>query len=175
MQDTICIFLLKYFKRLFRFVERNIGNLNMWRFSKYLAVISASTIKFVGGPLAGIAMSLKWWETAICSAAGMMITVTVIVYGGNVLSLLKIGSFKSKKPKKIFTKTTRLGIKVKSSLGLWGISFLTPLLFTPIVGSFLAISFKYPKFEIFSKMLVCGLFWGVIQALTLKFIKALFI
>ena len=109
----------------------------MLKLSEYLAVAVAATIKFVGGPIAGVAFNLKWWETTLFSAIGMMITVILVIYGGGFLGNL-IQKFRSEKPRKIFSKTTRIGVKVKSKLGLWGIALLTPFIFTPIVGSFLA-------------------------------------
>jgi hypothetical protein len=134
----------------------------MLRFSKYLAIASASTIKFVGGPIAGVAFKVSWWEAAICSTFGLMFTVILIIYGGGLLQTV-LKKFSKNKPKRIFTKNTRIGVKVKNKLGLWGIAFLTPLIFTPIVGSFLSLSFRYPKNEILYKMFICGLFWGAIQ------------
>lgn len=130
--------------------------------TEYLGVALASTIKFVGGPIAGVALKLTWWGTALASTTGMMFTVIIIIYGGGVFSYLsqKLGN---KKPRKKFTTTIKFGVKVKRKLGLWGISFLTPLLFTPILGSFLVLAFRYNKLEIIYKMTVCGFFWGAIQ------------
>jgi hypothetical protein len=142
----------------------------MLKISKYLAIAMASTIKFVGGPLAGVGLMLSWWETAIFSTVGLMFTVVLVIYGGDLLEkwILK---FRGNKPKKVFSRTTRMGIKVKTKLGLWGIAFLTPLIFTPIVGSFLSLSFRFDKTEILYKMLICGLFWGAVQTLFFMYVK----
>jgi len=40
--------------------------------AKYISVILASTIKFIGGPLAGLALQLSWYETASCTIIGMI-------------------------------------------------------------------------------------------------------
>ncbi len=133
-------------------------------FTKYITIALASTIKFVGGPLAGVLAKVSWWETAIASTIGMLFTVTIIVYGGSFLEKIYSRFAKPKKRKK-FTTSIKFGVKVKKKLGLWGISFLTPLLFTPILGSYLALAFKFNKLEIILKMTVCGLFWGSIQTL----------
>lgn len=160
--------------------------------SEYIAVALASTFKFVGGPVAGIAMGLSWLETTLCSAAGMMLTVFLITYGSNLLK--RVSSFawfqqmigfmrnlgissrvkKLFKPRKIFSRTTRLAVRVKSRLGLWGVAFLTPFLFTPILGTFIALSFRFPKREILQKMLVCGLLAGFLQTVAIHYIKVLF-
>jgi hypothetical protein len=79
--------------------------------------------------------------------------------------------FRPKSKKKIFSKTTRYAVKVKSSLGLWGVALLTPFLFTPILGSFLALAFKYKKSEIIVKMAICGILAGYIQTAALFYLK----
>jgi len=162
--------------------------------SEYIAVALASTFKFVGGPLAGIAMGLSWLETAVCSTAGMMLTVFLITYGSSLLKRFSSfgwfqrltaffrnpGTFAGlkkifrKKPRKLFSKTTRLAVSVKSRLGLWGVAFLTPFLFTPVLGTFIALSFRFPRREIVQKMLVCGLLAGFLQTAAIHFIKVLF-
>ncbi len=140
----------------------------MDRFFSYLKVAAASTIKFFGGPILGKIENLSWWETAISSTFGLMFTVIIVIYAGEYLQrfihYVRKYLGKDDRPKKIFTRTTRTGIKVKNKLGLWGIAFLTPLIFTPIVGSFLSLAFRFPKFQIIIKMFICGLFWGAIQA-----------
>lgn len=139
----------------------------MDRFLSYVKVAAASTIKFFGGPILGRIENLSWWETAISSTFGLMFTVIIVIYAGEYLQQLllnvkwKIGK---ERPRKVFSRTTRTGIKVKNKLGLWGIAFLTPLIFTPIVGSFLSLAFRFPKPQILIKMFICGLFWGAIQA-----------
>lgn len=141
--------------------------------SEYIAVALASTIKFVGGPIAGVALGLSWTETAVSSAIGMMITVAFITFGSSVLGNLSSRFYKNK-PKRIFTKTTRLAVKVKKKLGLWGVAFLTPFLFTPILGTFIALSFRYSKWEIIQKMLVCALVAGFLQTLAFHYVKEIF-
>lgn len=146
----------------------------MLRLSEYLAILLASTIKFVGGLLAGVAFKLSWWETSIFSTLGMMITVTLVIYGGEIVAKF-LARFGSKKPKRKFTKVTRIAIKVKSSLGLWGIALLTPFIFTPILGSFLALHFRFNKVEILWKMFLCGLFAGAVQTWFFYFVKSWFV
>ena len=160
--------------------------------SEYIAVALASTFKFVGGPVAGIAMGLSWLETTLCSAAGMMFSGFLLTSCSNLLQRvfsfrgfqpltpfvrgLAISSRVKKlfKPRKIFSRTTRLAVKVKSRLGLWGVAFLTPFLFTPILGTFIALSFRFPKREILQKMLVCGLLAGFLQTVAIHYLKVLF-
>lgn len=142
-------------------------------FSKYVAVITATMIKFLGGPLTGLALKLTWYETAICSAIGMMLTVFIIVFAGQQVRVLS-GKFNRKpKPSKKFTKTTRFAVKIKGNLGLWGIAIMTPLLFTPIGGSVLAVAFKYQPWDIIFKMLVSAAASAVVQTLFFFYVKNL--
>ncbi len=140
--------------------------------SKYMAVITATMIKFLGGPLTGIALKLTWYETAICSAIGMMLTVLIIVFAGGQVRKFS-DKFGGNKKKKKFTRTNRIAIRVKAGLGLWGIAILTPLLFTPIGGSVLSVAFKYQPAEIIWKMAVSALASGVLQSLFFFFVKDL--
>lgn len=140
---------------------------------EYIGVALASTIKFMGGPIAGLNLGLTWQETAISSAIGMMFTVVIITYGQSLLNLIP-KSFSNPKKKKIFNRQTRFAVKVKNKLGLWGVAILTPFLFTPVLGTFIAIAFKYPKSEIISKMLVCSLIAGVIQSLVFYYVISMF-
>ena len=160
--------------------------------AEYIAVALASTFKFVGGPVAGIAMGLSWVETAVCSTIGMMVTVLLIVYGSGMIkracsfqwfqklvtSVKALRSFRWFKnlfrPRKLFSKTTRMAVKVKNRLGLWGVAFLTPFLFTPILGTFIALSFRFPKREILHKMLVCALLAGFLQTAAIHYLRVLF-
>ncbi len=140
---------------------------------EYITVALASTIKFVGGPLAGLAFGMNWLETAVSSAMGMMFTVLIITYSSSFVEKIYNKLFK-KKSRKVFSRSTRFAIRVKQKLGLWGVAFLTPFLFTPILGTFLALSFRYPKSEIVQKMLVCGLIAGLLQTIAFQLVKDIF-
>ena len=140
---------------------------------KYISVILASTLKFLGGPIAGITLGLGWIETALCATVGMMITVTIAVFLGDYIIQL---FFKNSK-KILFSKRTRYAVKVWKGFGIQGIAFLTPLIFTPIGGTFIALSFKVKRVNIFGWMLLSAVFWGVVQSLLffqIPFLRGLF-
>jgi hypothetical protein len=126
---------------------------------KYLSVALASTLKFFGGPIAGVILKLTWIETAICSAVGMMFTVLLLTYvGGGIQALLKKHR---KSPPKKFTRTTRIAVNIWKRFGIIGIAFLTPPLFTPIFGPILAVAFKVPRASIFLWMSISAIVWGL--------------
>lgn len=141
---------------------------------KYVSVITASMIKFIGGPLLGLGLGLKWYESALCSVIGMMLTIIIFIYGGELISqLINRFSKKTDKPKKIFSKSKRRIVKIKVNLGLWGIAMLTPILLSPVGGAAVSLAFKYPKNEIIPKMLISGIVWGILQCLFFYFVKDL--
>jgi hypothetical protein len=135
----------------------------MQLFIKYLTVFLSSAVKFVFGPLEGLALELSWAETALLTASGMMLSVTVFTFFGNYLKTVLLRRFFQKR--KLFKKSTRRNVRLWQKLGIYGVAFLTPILLTPIGGTVLAVSFGEKKYKIMLWMLASAIFWSV--ALTL--------
>ncbi len=143
----------------------------MSEFGKYMSVIVPSMVKFLLGPLAGIALRLSWWETTLCTVMGMMISVVVFTFLGKVIQ----GGwqrFRKSEPKR-FSRNSRRAVKVYSRFGVIGIACLTPLLFTPIGGTLIATAFNIPPIKIIGWMAVFAVVWGVILTLALYNIPGL--
>lgn len=118
----------------------------------------------MGGPITGVSLHLTWLETFVCTVLGMMLTVVLIILLGEFINSIDFGFFpKEKKKKSPFNRRNRWAIKIRQRLGLWGVAFLTPIVFTPPFGAALAVAFRYRKAEIFLKMLVSAVVWAVIQ------------
>lgn len=139
--------------------------------AKYISVIIASTVKFVGGPLSGAALGLTWLETALCTTVGMMISVVIITYAGVGIRLL-MQRIRPSTPKR-FTKRTRLAIRIWKRSGMAGIAFLTPILLTPIGGTILAVSFGVNRGQLILYMLISGVVWAIIQTIAIYQIPGL--
>ncbi|MDF7816839.1 hypothetical protein P1X15_04495 [Runella sp. MFBS21] len=139
--------------------------------AKYSSVILASMLKFFAGPVTGVALGLEWWETTICTIIGMMLSVVLFVFLGTAIQNL-IARYRSQKPR-LFSKRTRMAVKVWKRAGITGIALLTPLLFTPIGGTLIAVSFKVSRFIIISQMLLWGVIWGVIFTVGVYWIRSL--
>lgn len=141
-------------------------------FGKYFTVILATAIKFFNGPIAGVLLGLTWYETAICSIIGMMSMVIIMSFLGREIQKL-MAKYRTTKPK-LFSKRSRFAVKIWQKLGIWGIACFTPLFFTPIGGTLLALSFKVPIAKIIFSMFIFAIFWGIIfsfgicQAIELK-------
>lgn len=129
-------------------------------FGKYFTVIALTALKFFNGPIAGIILNLTWVETALCSIIGMMAMVVLMCLIGLEARIL-LKKYRKTEPK-LFSKRSRFAVKIWLKLGIWGIAFFTPLIFTPIGGTLLALSFKVPIPKILFSMLVFAVFWGVI-------------
>jgi len=138
-------------------------------FTNYVSVTLASTLKFIGGPLSGVALGLTWPETALCTAAGMMLSVLVVTYAGKTLQRVR---WRSGPPRR-FTRRTRLAVRIWRRSGLLGIALLTPLLLTPIGGTALAVSFRVRRSRIFAYMLASAAFWSVVLTLAIYQIPGL--
>ncbi len=142
----------------------------MIELAKYISVISISFLKFIGGPLSGIALKLSWFETILCSILGMMLAVTSLLFFQAILKKL-ISKDKSRKK---FSKTSRFAIRIRKKFGLKGIAALTPILFSPIGGTLLALAFRYNKMEILYYMLVSACFWAITETFFLYYFQEVF-
>ena len=127
---------------------------------KYLTVYLVSMLKFIGGPTLGAAVGLSFFETVIITVMGMMTSVVIVSFFGPVLRKWLVNTFR-KKDQKVFTKRNRKVVTFWKRYGLFGISFLTPVLFSPILGTLLVYAFGGSKIRIISYMLISAIFWSL--------------
>ncbi|MFZ4376695.1 MAG: hypothetical protein ACOYN9_10090 [Saprospiraceae bacterium] len=141
-------------------------------FLKYLTVIVSSMVKFIFGPFEGLALGLTKMDTALATAFGMMISVVLIT--------LFFHFFKSKvfsrfgKKRKLFTAANRRKVRVWSKYGILGVSFLTPVILSPIGGALIANAFGEKKYKIFLWMTVMALGWGFVMTYAVYELSHLF-
>lgn len=129
-------------------------------FLKYLTVYLSSMVKFIAGPLAGVATGLSFWESALFSILGMMTTVLLLTLLGPGIRLWVHKIIRRKR--KLFTPNTRRFVKLWKRWGIFGVSFLTPLIFTPIGGALLVNAFSGDRQKIILCMLISAVFWGLV-------------
>ena len=116
--------------------------------------------KFVGGPAFGAAYDLNLLGTAILTILGMMTSVTIISFYG-----IKFRAWIKKKYKykrKVFTKRNRRIIKIWRGYGEFGVSFFTPILFSPVIGTLLVTTLGGKRKRVITYMLISAVFWAVI-------------
>lgn len=139
--------------------------------AKYITVFLLSMVKFIGGPISGAAAGLTWLETFIFTVAGMMASVLIFSLLG-ASAKKKIFSRLQRK-KKLFSPRNRRMVKIWRKYGLSGVAFLTPVFFSPIIGTVMAVSFGESRQRIFFYMLVSAVFWGIIFSLFIQELNAL--
>jgi hypothetical protein len=125
---------------------------------KYLTVYLISMLKFVGGPTLGAVVGLTFIETVILTILGMMTTVLVISFFGQAFRNWLNRMFRSNK--KLFTKKNRNFVIFWRKYGLFGVSFLTPIIFSPIIGTLLVHAFGGSTKKILGYMLISAVFWS---------------
>jgi uncharacterized membrane protein len=110
--------------------------------------------------LTGFGLGLSMVETILCTWVGMMTTVSIMLTMGRFI-VQQISRLRVQKPK-LFSGRARYAVRVWQRFGIKGIAVMTPLLFTPIGGSLLALSFKVPTPRVLFFMAISGIFWAVV-------------
>ncbi len=128
----------------------------------YFSIYILSTVKFIAGPLTGLATGTGFIETCVLTVLGMMTSVVIFSYFGKFLRERFLKKWFAKKKK--FTKKNRQFITIWKKYGLFGISFLTPLLFSPIGGAVLASALggMTHKGKLFVYMFFSACFWSLV-------------
>lgn len=131
---------------------------------QYIVVIISSGFKYALGPVMGKIFSLSNLEIIILMIIGMMLTVTLLttLIGDLFYGLLKRTLFRNRKT---FSPKTRNIVRVWNKRGLIGIAFLTPVLFSPVGGCLIAISFGEDKKKIILYMFLSACFWAPVTVL----------
>jgi hypothetical protein len=131
----------------------------MWElFLQYFTVYLFSSVKFIGGPVLGIAYGLNFFETAIATVLGMMTSVYLLSY---FKSFFRDKFLKYVISEKKLLKNER-ALAIWDKYGIKGIAFLTPILFSPMIGTILALSFGGARRKVVFYMFISAVFWAVI-------------
>lgn len=127
--------------------------------------------KFIAGPVLGTAAGFSVLEIELVSVSGMMTSVIAFTYLGDWIK--NTWTIKIRKNPRKFTKKTRNIIRLWQKFGVYGIAALTPILLTPIGGTIILSSFGIDKYKIITVMLISGLFWAFVFALSIRHILAI--
>jgi len=146
----------------------------MWEeLLKYLTVFVLSMVKFIFGPATALPLGIGYVATSLLTASGMMASVLIISSLGMPMRERFIQRFAPNR--RLFTKRRRQIVRVWRTYGMWGVAMLTPLLFTPIGGALIAVSFGERRNKILFTMLVSAIFWAFVISGVLFFAKDLFL
>ncbi len=126
---------------------------------KGISILLLTMLKFIAGPTLGYAAGFSFIATVLITIGGMMSSVLLFTYLGTLLRQKVLRRFF--KRRKLFTKRNRRFVKIWKRYGVVGISFLTPLILTPIGGTILLTSVGSPKNKIVWTMLVSSIFWSL--------------
>lgn len=138
------------------------------RLFKYGTVFLVSMFKFVIGPTTGIFAGLSILEAALLSGLGMSFSVLIFSYGGTAAREWWFNTFRH--DRKLFSPRNRKVVKFWLKYGISGLAFLTPVVFSPIVGTLLAISFGESKGRIVRFMALSAFFWGFVLSFLFYYI-----
>ncbi|MEM6736742.1 MAG: hypothetical protein AAF620_11810 [Bacteroidota bacterium] len=133
---------------------------------KYFTVYFLSGLKFVFGPVFGVANDLPLIAVILLTALGMMTTIYLFTFFGNDLRNV---AKRFKKDPKVFTKRNRRFVRIWNRFGLEGVCLLTPLLLTPPGGGLLANFLGANKKKLLKWMWISALGWSTIISLILKY------
>jgi membrane protein DedA with SNARE-associated domain len=132
----------------------------MWaEFFKIISIILLTMIKFIAGPTLGYAAGLSFFTTIIITIIGMMLSVFLFTFLGNIIRIKILD--KIFKRKKVFSKRSRRFVSIWKNYGIKGVAFLTPLLLTPIGGTIILTSYHTSKRIIILYMSISALFWSI--------------
>lgn len=121
-------------------------------FLKLLPIYLLSMLKVVFGPVMGYAAGLHMFLTMAVTFAGMMTSVLLITYFGDLLKRGFLKNWFERQQARAATSKWR-------KYGLPWIAILTPLLLTPIGGTIVAVGGAYPRSRIiFYMSLTAGAF-----------------
>ena len=137
----------------------------MNEFGELISVFLLSTVKFVLGsvPLA-LGFGFPFIKSFIVTSSGGALGVFLFVNSSDYL----IHKWKERQSthnkitplKKKFTSKNKLIVKVKRRFGLIGIAFLTPLLLSIPIGSFLAVRYFKNKTKVQLYLICSVVFWA---------------
>ena len=132
----------------------------MWEeIARAIPVYFSSMLKFILGPAGGYLAKLNMVTTILATVAGMMTVVLAFAFFGDWLRLKIINRLFPNRKK--FSERNRNFVRVWRKYGLVGVAALTPVLFTPIVGSILAVSFGSPRDKLIIYMFISASVWSV--------------
>ena len=103
--------------------------------------------------------------TVVTLIVGGTICVFVFTFFSEWVNKLLNKLIKPKPSKKVFTRKNRFIVKIKSKYGLYGIAFLSPIVFSIPIGCFLASRFYSSHKKNITAMLIAVFFWSLVLPL----------
>jgi len=131
---------------------------------KYFLVGLFASVKFLFAPFSALAIEGNTWQlTYLFVCSGGILGVTFFYYSASFLMERAAKKrLKSTVVKKKFTKVNKAIIKVKHTVGIYGLALLAPLIISIPVGTIISAKFFHHKrsaiFILYGGVLVVGAF-----------------
>ena len=129
-----------------------------------LTIYVLCMFKIIFGPTMGYAAGLSPLLTVLITVAGMMTTVLIFTFFGEMIREKILGRFI--KPKKVFTKKNRRFVKIWRKYGELGVAFLTPILLSPPGGSIIAMALGGSRKKTIGYMFLWSVVWSTVITYT---------
>lgn len=126
---------------------------------KYISIYLLSMTKFVAGPSVGAVSGIPTFWIVVISVLGMMTSVLIFTIIGERTGYPWMTRFISYiKSKQGLNKRFQY---LWEKFGVAGVTFLTPILFTPIIGTILVSAMGSPRSKIIIYMFFSAVFWSI--------------
>lgn len=146
----------------------------------YLSLAGLSSIKFMFAPVAGRGFELTFLETYLSCITGAFITALIFFFGANFfmkrahqkrvnkyLESIKNGT--PLKHKKNFTRMNKAVVRVKRSIGIFGIAMWAPFFLSVPIGSIVTAKF-FGKRKITFPIIVLGICFNGLVSTTITYL-----
>jgi hypothetical protein len=142
-------------------------------------VFILSFVKFMFAPIVGVETELPYWITYFSVVAGGICSAIVFYFSANFFMQRAAAKRRRKmeeaiksgnplKPKKKFTRMNKFVVRIKRSLGQWGVCIITPLILSVPVGSIICAKF-YGKSKKSFPIIIFGMFLNAIITTSLSY------
>lgn len=128
---------------------------------KYISVYLLSMFKFIGGPALGSAYGMSFPEIFAATVLGMMTTVVVFSFFGTRIRQWWKARYEKPASGKRFTRRNRRIVQIWRKYGEFGISFFTPVIFSPVIGTLLVTSLGGRRGRVILYMFISAVFWAI--------------
>lgn len=128
-------------------------------FLKYISVYLLGMTKFMIGPPTGVAIGISTFWIVVVSVLGMMTSVLIFSLIGERTGYPRITRLINYvKGKKTINKHF---MYLWKKFGIVGVTFLTPIFFTPIIGTILVTAMGSPRGKVLFYMFFSAIFWSI--------------
>ena len=145
-----------------------------------LLFLLLASVKFaVAVPFFILENKLTFWQGLLFGVSSGILGIFTFMFLSTVILkfwhwLKEQLGIKKTKPKKVFSKRSRMMVRVKSKYGLAGIALLSPIIISLPVGAFLAMRYFKNKKQVFLYMLGGVILWSLIYASSASLIIKIF-